>query len=621
MSVDFVGVAKRVGCFSFDVEHNPALEFSQPDFRLVGCGFATEGTSLFVRDLVEVGRICRALFPLADVEAVAFKGNYDLKCLVAVGVIDAYDYPKRLCDPMIAMNLLDDNRRPNQLGLKKIIFDLFGRRMMTFDEAWACGGDSDAFSKYGADDAKEEYLLWKYQKPQLERQGLLKLFERILMPACKVFADIETVGIGWDAERASQLRQGFAESRERLEGEIKSEIGDLNLNSGDQLAKRLFGQLGYSTDNVNLTTSKKRYSVGADAMDVLAVRYPVCAKIRAHRTAAKMVNTYLDPLSERASRDPEGRIHANYWLVSATGRTRADDPNLQNVPAHLDSKHFDGLKIRECVVPAPGRKLVVADYSQMQLRLCAHVSQDESFLRAYQQWRCATCGNRGDAGVILHACPECGANENEAILSDKDAAGFWHGSDLHRETADTVTALQGSREEGKRTNFSVIFGVSARTLHQRYPSLSQQRWQDVIDEFFALHDGIRDWHARTNRQLWDEGVIRDVFGRKRRFRESDINRSPRHAFNQAANFPIQSSECELFELALSKMRERWVAAGTWLREIWPTNMVHDEVVFEILEESVDEYVPQIRDVMEHATVFRVPIRVDITICDNWGQAK
>lgn len=608
------------GAYSFDIEHRPELNAHQTGFELLGCSFATHEMTFYEQDMRQVGLILDALFP-TDLEAVAYNGKYDLKCLTAAGLTDTYRYPRNLCDPMVEVNLLDENRRANEMGLKIVIYDQYGHQMMPFEEAYAFGGTSPQFCKYACEDAYWEYRLHQDMKIRLANEGLWKLFTKILMPMTLLASDIETTGVAWDLQWARRLLRGFQTFRRDIKAEIFDQIGELNLDSGNQVAKRLFEDLGYSTKGIDMTPSGQRFSTDAKAMEKLAKKYPVADMIVKYRTSSKMISTYVEPLTRMCLDDPRGRVHPTIWLVSTTGRTRMEKPNFQNIPAWLN-KDFKHLSIRQGIVTAPGWKMIVADLSQIELRLCGHVSQDPEFLQAYRDWVCTGCGATGSENEqILHECPECGLLEDESILGDESLCGFWHGKDLHQMTTDSVSALDGKRQYGKTCNFALIYMAGAYRLHYEYPQFSVKQWDEIIYQYFAKYQGVKRWHIAIEQEMYNGGVTTSIFGRKRRIRKRDIHANAKHALNMMVNFPVQASACEYIQLAMTKIRQECIAMGTWHKEIFQSNFVHDEGVWEVPEELVPKYTPIIRKHMENTVRFSVPIRTSIEIVDNWQQAK
>jgi len=613
--------AKEAGMFCFDIEHDPELKSSDPDFKMFGCGFKTDGVQTFARDPKWVSIVLKTLFADPTIDAVAYNGKYDLRCLAAAKIISFEDFPtESLCDPMVAVNLLDDNRKPGEMGLKKVILDMFGYKMASFKEASSDGLDTEAFEEYALDDVIQEYRLWKYLKPQLEEQGLMPIFRRILMPVSSVFSDMEMVGIKWDLVGARRLLRGFQELRTKMEKEIHNEIGHININSGDQLAKRLFTDLGYSTRGITQTASGKRYSTDAYAMNTLALKYPIADKIRTYRTATKMINTYIEPISRLALDDVRERVHPTIWVISTTGRTRMTDPNFQNIPAWIHTrKGFEHLNIRKNVIAADGYSLIVADLSQIELRLVAHVSRDEIFTNAYRTWVCSNCGT-GESDVILHRCPKCNLLENESAL--KGGEGFWHGEDLHQKTCDLVPATK-NRQGAKTANFALVYLATAWKMHIEYPDLSVREWEKVIKEYFArdAYFGVHKWHIRMEHLFKTRRVCTDIFGRKRRIPAAAVKRSYKHALNQFVNFIPQASACAMMELAAVNMRKDFIDREVWRREIYPVNFIHDELVFEAPDELAEKYAREIRDHMELTVQLKVPVRADVVIAKRWGDAK
>ena len=617
---DFIEAATKCGSYAFDIEHEIGLEPYSEDFTLDGVGFGTEGLTKYVTDEVVYTELIRRLFK-ADLEAIAHNGKYDLKCLVGAGIITTNDYPN-LVDTMVGMNLLNDNLKPNQLGLKPLVKSIYDHQMRDFKGAWG----SEDFYAYAEDDARYTFKLWQDIRPKLFEQGLDKVFYKILMPTEFAFADMEITGFKWDVDGARRLLRAFQKIRDESQEDVYKAIGELNLSSGPQLADRLFHELNYSTAGVEMTPSGDRFSVNNTTMKKLADKYPVCEKILANRVANKMISTYVEPLTNRALSDKENRIHPDFWLVSSTGRTRCSNPNLQNCVARFDKyfariaeeKGVGDISLRKGFVAREGCKLITADYSQVELRMIAHIAQDKMFLEAFKGWVCGTCGAEGEDTVILHQCPDCGAAEDEAAL--KGGKGFWHGLDLHQTTYENIREV-GNRNNGKMCNFALVYGASAWRMHFEYPTISVDDWEVIIHKFMDTYRGVADWHSRLHKGLYEKGVVIDIFGRKRRILRDVIRDKPKNAFNMFINFAPQSSACALLELAMANMRKRFIEEGTWLNGVWPVNMVHDEVVFEVREDIIEDVKVKLEYDMEHAVQLAVPMRTEAVITDSWGDAK
>lgn len=603
------------GAYSFDVEHDPNLKMHQPGFQLSGCTFHTEGAAHYLTSGTAVRRITDKIFPRKDLVAVAHNAKYDMKSLVLSGW--AADYPEVVFDTMISENTLHDSLKPDELGLKPTIFRRFGHQMMDFETASAYGLQSPEFESYALADGQWEFKLYKTQRAELEAEGL---YQYVLdVPALKAFADMELTGHPWDLDEAGRLLRHFRKIRDALEEEVYAEIGRLNLNSPKQLSQRLFVDMRIPTKGL-ATTPTGAISLNQENLEKLATKCEAARRIVKFRTACKMLSTYVCPMTQMALADPNGRIHANFWLVSSTGRVRCSDPNLQNIPVFLDAA-FDGGAIRAALAARPGKKLIVCDLSQIELRQIAHFTQDRMFLKAYLEWECTACNSTGSDVTILHSCPKCGQSEDETILKKKEVKGFWHGLDLHTITAEKVPALKGDRKAGKVSNFAIVYYATAWRMHYAYPEFSPEEWQVIIDEFFELYPGVRHWHRRLEHQMYKTGVVEDIFKRKRRLSQKEIQQAPKHALNQFINFGPQASACGMIQLAMSHIRKAFIAKGWWHTKIWGVNMVHDELVYEVDEDIAEEARAYIVKVLEHRTKLRVPVRSSSVIVDRWSEAK
>jgi len=608
---DLIASARKHKMFCFDVEHAHDTNLSATDFKLHGMGFATEEITVYLTDMTVIREVIRNLFPDDDIEAIAYNAKYDLKCLKAVGIIDSHEYPNGIRDPMIGYNLLDENRQQNKMKLEHLVLDIFGYQMQSYMPAWEAGGAT--FEAYAKDDVYWELKLYKHLKPMIVREGLWGNFIKIRMRILLVVSDLEYVGFYWDLDRARELLHGYQKLRDKYETEIHELIGNVNIKSGPQMSVRLFDELGYSTRGLDKVPTGKWWKLDADALDTLSRRYPVAHKIKQFRTASQMIGTYVEPLSRMAMDDPNSRIHSNFWLISLTGRTRNTNPNLQNQPARLD-KIFDDLSIRTGFVPRDGFSMIVSDLSQIELRVCAHVTGDPGFTKAYTDWQCKSCGASGSNIVIQHTCPNCGVYEDEDN-------GFWHGLDLHQQTTDQVSALQGNRSYGKQCNFSLIYAASGRRMWYEYPDFSEQQWNDIVEQFLNTYSGVKRYHQRMKRLLNTDGVVTNIFGRKRRITREELKKHFKHCFNQFVNFPIQSAAFEYIAIALVNLRQQWIDEGIWNTDAYFVNFIHDEVVVECKHGMEAKVKKDVVYHLEHAVQMSVPVRADIKTVANWNEMK
>jgi DNA polymerase-1 len=615
---DFVKAAKEFGCFSFDIEHNPNISWREDGFKIHGMSVCTDQVVHYLTDHSDIQEVCKQLFEDPKVEAVAHNGKYDLICLKRSGLIE--DYPKNFIDTMCVMNLLDDNLSEHELGLKSLIPRIYGKEMVDFKTASSEGLDSDKFHEYAKEDAYWEFKLWVDHKPQLQQQNLYNYLTRIMMPALITFCDVELAGVGWNTGHAIWCYNEFSKTRDKLTKRIYETIGKIDIASSQQISKRLFEDLGYST---KYTEKGKNgfYCADYDVLDKMSYKYPVCRDICLVRSCDKMISTYLTNLTRQHSENFDGRVRGSFWLTSQTGRTRCSDDNLQNVPVHYNMhEELRHINLRKCFVPRNGFKLIVGDFSQIELRFFGQIAKERTFMSYFRKWECTECNSSGESDVILHSCPNCGVKENEGSIKGS-CKGFWHGKDLHYNTAHKISVLDGDRGAAKIANFSIIYNILARTLHARNPELSESKWQAVIDEFMSEYKDVRTFHAAKERELKSLGKTRDLFGRIRRFTKKSLREHFKHCLNAIINFPVQSSATALSLIVMAAARRHFLKTGQWMNDVFIVNMVHDELVFEVREDLAEELLPVIRDIMEKSLKFDVPIRADLHIVESWGHSK
>lgn len=605
----------RTGSYAFDVEHDPNIGPHHPAFKLTGCTFWSGNVGYYLKNPVNIRRVTDKLFN-EDWEAVGHNVKYDIICLAEAGLCK--DYPKVLVDTMIAENVLNDELHPNEIGLKPTVLRRYNVKMMDFEDAVAFGPESAEFEAYALSDGQWDWKLWQDQRKELEAQGLLKYVLKV--PALKPIADMERAGMHWSLSVGREQLRSFRKVRDRLEEEVYKEIGYLNLGSTQQLSKRLFEDMGISHEGLDKTATGK-VCLDAENLEKLATRCDAAKKIVNYRSAVKMSSTYVEPFTADALADPEQRVRGHYWLVSSTGRTRCSAHNLQNVPTRLDPI-FGGIAIREGFAAPPGKKIIVCDLSQIELRMIAHFTGDPSITKAYTDWQCRQCGGTGTSLEILHDCPDCGADENEEILTDPKAEGFWHGLDLHAITAEKVQVLAGDRKMGKTCNFALVYGASAWRMHYAHPTVSVDAWEEIIRQFmFDAYPQIPVWHAAVERELNRSGIIKDIFGRRRRIPRKVLQQSYKHCLNQAINFGPQSSACGLAQIAMQRIRNHLLLKGWNLGRAKLVNFVHDEIVAEADEALAEEVRDIIVSNLETAVKLKVPVRSSSAIVANWADGK
>jgi len=419
--------------------------------------------------------------------------------------------------------------------------------------------------------------LWKELSRRMDgEERLWWLYREIERPLQRVLAAMESRGITLDVAYLRALSEELAAELARLEEDIHRLAGrPFNLNSRDQLETVLYDELGLKPTKKTAKTGKR--STSASALEALLGAHPIIEKILQYRELAKLKGTYLDPLPKLVH-PKTGRLHTRFHQTgTVTGRLASSDPNLQNIPIRTEA----GRKIRRGFVAAAGHKLVVADYSQIELRVLAHLSKDENLKQIFRE-----------------------------------------GRDIHTQTAAWMFGIDGERVDvyqrraAKTINFGVLYGMSAHRL-SRELGIGYGEAQAFIDRYFESYPGVRRFMEETLKSARQRGYVETLFGRRRYVPELNSRvRNAREAAERAAfNMPIQGTAADLIKMAMVKLEPRLPAGSALLLQ------VHDELVVEAPEELVEDTARVVRDVMEGVWELEVPLRVDVGIGDNWLDAK
>ena len=469
-----------------------------------------------------------------------------------------------------------DSLAERYLQLRTIHFeDVAGKgaKQLTFNQV-----PLEQAGPYAAEDADVTLRLHRCLWPRLEAEpGLRRLYQEIEIPLITVLARMERTGVRVDA---AALRQQSGELAKRL-WELEQQAYDLagrsfNLGSPKQLRVILFEQLGLPSGR---KTTTGQDSTAEEVLQELALDYPLPRVILEHRGLSKLKSTYTDRLPQQIH-PHTGRVHTSYHqAVASTGRLSSSDPNLQNIPIRTP----EGRRIRQAFVPESGWRMLAADYSQIELRIMAHLSGDEGLLQA-----------------------------------------FASGADVHRATAAEVFGVElaavnaEQRRSAKAINFGLIYGMSAFGL-ARQLGIERGAAQEYVDRYFARYPGVKAYMDDTRRLAASRGYVETVFGR--RLYLSDIrarNAQSRQAAERAAiNAPMQGTAADIIKRAM-------LIVDHWLQEsAFPARMlmqVHDELVFEVAEEALPEAQERIRTAMSTAAALHVPLEVDIGVGANWDEA-
>lgn len=469
-----------------------------------------------------------------------------------------------------------DSLAERHLGMKTIRYEEVcgkGVHQIGFDQV-----DLKIATDYAAEDADISLRLHLELWPQIrESEGLLYIYEKVEMPAMRVLGIMERNGIRIDSALLAKQGQQVGKRLLELEGEIHKLAGQpFNIQSPKQIAEILFGQLELP---VIKKTPSGAPSTDEEVLQKLAEDYPLPARILDYRSLAKLMSTYIEKLPRMA--DPKtGRVHTNFSQATAvTGRLASSDPNLQNIPVRTE----EGRRIREAFIPAEGCKLLSADYSQIELRIMAHIAEDENLLAAFRD-----------------------------------------GKDVHQATAaeifgvplDDVNSEQ--RRYAKVINFGLIYGMSAFGLAGNL-GIERSAAQNYIAKYFDRYPGVAQYMERTRLEARENGYVETVFGRRLWLPEIKGSNGPRRqgAERAAINAPMQGTAADLIKLAM-------IAVEDWLeKEQLKTKMllqVHDELVFDVPLEEIDLLKAKLPDLMCHVAQLKVPLVVSIGIGDNWEKA-
>ena len=438
--------------------------------------------------------------------------------------------------------------------------------------------DVERASEYSCEDSDMTLHVHQTLWPRLAAEpGMRFVYERIEMPASRVLQRIERHGVLVDARLLNQQSAELAQRLMALEREAHEIAGQpFNLGSPKQIGEILFGKLELP---VVKKTASGAPSTDEEVLEKLAEDYPLPAKILEHRSLAKLKSTYADKLPLMVN-PATGRVHTNYaQAVAVTGRLASNEPNLQNIPIRT----AEGRRIREAFIAPPGHRIVSADYSQIELRIMAHISEDPGLLRAFSM-----------------------------------------GMDVHRATAaevfniapDQVTSEQ--RRYAKTINFGLIYGMGAFGLAQSL-GIEQKAARDYIDRYFARFAGVKRYMDETKARAAERGYVETFFGRRIELPEIRGGNGPRRAGaeRQAINAPMQGTAADLIKLAMIAVQDELDAQGKRTRMIM---QVHDELVFEVPHDEVDWVRAEVPRVMASVAQLKVPLLAEVGEGDNWDQA-
>jgi len=561
--------------------------------KLVGLSFAiTANTGFYIPcahdypdapEQLSLEKVLSRLKPILENPSIKKVGQnikYDWMVLYRNGI----NLAGVVFDTMLASYLMNPLKRAHNLN--QIALDFLNYQMITYEEVTGKGNKSLIFSQvpvkeatiYAAEDADITLMAYQTLLPKLKEVQLTNLLETVEMPLLPVLMRMEMRGVFVDKEKLGKLSKSFEHQLEQIEKDIYSLAGEtFNIKSSQQLGRILFDKLKLPVQKK--TKKKTGYSTDVDVLTTLSAKHELPAIVLRHRTLAKLKSTYTDALLDLIN--PEtGRIHTSYnQTVTATGRLSSSDPNLQNIPVRSD----EGREIRSAFIPPGDWAMVSADYSQIELRILAHCSDDQ-------------------------------------ILID----AFKNDEDIHTRTAAEVFQLIPSfitpdvRRQAKTINFGIVYGMSAFGLSKTL-AISQKMAQNYIDSYFTRYSGVKQFIDQSIEISKKTKITSTLLGRTRLL--PDINSSNRNvrmfAERTAVNTIIQGTAADLIKLAMINVDTALKNKGMKTAMLLS---VHDELVFEVPPDELGTIIPLVKSIMEGVWELNVPLKVNIAKGKNWAEA-
>ena len=569
--------------FCFDTETTGFDIFND---RIVGLSLAVEPHKAWYipfkeENAEEYAQIVRPLFEDGSIAKIGQNIKFDLMVLSRLGIT----IRGRMYDTMILHYLLDPESRHNMnalseryLNYKPIEIETLigkGSKQLTMDLV-----NVERVKEYAAEDADVTLQLKQVLYPMVEKIGLQHLYFEIEEPMIAVLADIEMAGVRIDSEALAVYAVELNRKMAELEATIRAEAGEanLNINSARQLGEVLFGKMRIAEKPK--MTKTKQFCTDEEYLQSFARKHRIVDLILEYRGVKKLLSTYVEALPQLVNRST-GRIHTSFnQAVTATGRLSSTNPNLQNIPVREEM----GRLIRKAFIPSDGEHLLLsADYSQVELRLMAHLSGDESLIAAFEH------------GEDIHAATA---------------------SKLFGKTLDAVTPEE--RRRAKTANFGIIYGISAFGLSQRL-EIPRKEAKEIIDGYFASYPKVKEYMDRVVEKAKEEGFVSTIFGRRRYLNDITSHNAVARglAERNAVNAPIQGSAADIMKIAMINVHRRFAAEGIRSKVIL---QVHDELVVDMLRSEQERVRAIVTECMESAAKLKVRLIADAGVGENWLEA-
>ena len=524
--------------------------------------------------------IIRPLLENPDILKIGQNLKFDIQVLANYGI----EVRGPLFDTMIAHYLLEPDMRHNMNLLSEVylsyspvhIESLIGEKGATQKNMRSV--PVEKLKEYAVEDADVTLQLKNFFEQGIRKEGLSDLASNIEMPLIRVLASMERNGVILNREDLKEITAGLRDDIITLEKEIYDLAGtEFNISSPKQLGDILFVRL--KLDDKARITKTKQYVTSEEILQRLTSRHPIVSKVLEYRGLRKLLSTYVEPLPQMVDKTT-GRIHTSFrQAVASTGRLSSDNPNLQNIPV----KDERGREIRKAFVPAEGHIFFSADYSQIELRLMAHLSKDKSMI-----------------------------------------ADFLSGNDIHAATAAKIFGVEiqnvtrEMRSKAKTANFGIIYGISSFGLSERL-TIGRKEAKELIDGYFSSYPGVKAYMDESIRKARDKGFVTTMFGRRRYLRDiHSRNQVVRgNAERNAINAPIQGSAADIIKIAMVRIHDRLKSEKFRSKMIL---QVHDELIFEVPDRELERIKEVVLFEMSNAARLDVPLKVDWGTGKNWLEA-
>lgn len=600
----FLNKLKKQKEFTFDTETS---SFDPITADLLGISFSwEEGVAHYVRVKSEKLKVESNLFnydsknkaeenswlidlkPIFEDEAVkkiAHNGKFDIKVMQSNGIdVKGFEF-----DTMIASYLLNPGSR--QHNLDAVTFSELGFEKISKEDLLGKGRDKIGFSEvedeklslYSCEDADFTNRLKNKLAKELKKEKLDKLFAEIEIPLVSVLAEMETNGIELDAKFLKNISKDVEGKIKALEKKIWKLAGEeFNISSPKQLKEILFEKLDIST--LGIAKTKTGFSTAADELEKLKNEHEIIPLIQEYRELTKLFNTYIEALPKLINPKTK-RIHTSFnQTVAATGRLSSTEPNLQNIPVRTEL----GREIRKAFVAPKGKKILALDYSQIELRLAAHMSKDKKMIQAFE-----------------------------------------NNQDIHTATAAEINGVKleevtkQMRREAKAINFGILYGQGPHGLSQ-VADIPYNKAREFIDNYFTIYKGVKKYIDESIKQARELGYTETLFGRKRYLPEinSSVAMIKKAAERMAMNTPLQGTSADMIKVAMIRVSQMLVNKNEFSEgDVKMLVQVHDELLFEVKEKKITEAAEKIKDIMENVLKLKVPVVVDVSVGDNWGKLE